>query len=66
MGCWVRGGWGVDGVGYGWGGVWMGVGDGVVRQCGVGWGEVGWSESQKKNARASPLEYHLSEAVDVK
>jgi len=63
--------WGVDEVGYGWGGVWMGwgmdgVGYGWVRQCGVGWGEVGWSESQKRNARASPLEYHLSEAVVVK
>ena len=73
---WVWMGWGVDGVGYGWGGVWMGwgmdgvvgfgvgfgmgVGDGGVRQCGVGWGEVGWSESQNKNARASPLDYHLS------
>ena len=29
-------------------------------QCGVGWGEEGWSESQDKNARASPVDYHLS------
>ena len=48
-------GWGMDGVGYGW-----------LRQCGVRWGEVGWSESQNKSARASPLQYHLSEAVVVR
>ena len=47
-------GWGLGRVWFGFG-FGMGVGDGVVRQCGVGWGEVGWSESQKCKGFASRL-----------
>ena len=39
LGVWM--GWGMDGVGYGWGGVWMGE----AVWGGVGWGGVGWAEA---------------------
>ena len=49
--------WGGLGFGFGFG---MLVEDGGVIHCGLGWGEVGWSKFQDQNARASPVDYHLS------